>query len=145
MTKRTMMMIGIAGAALASAAFALPPGGPGCSKRHGPGERIERAVSEAGLSAPTEDRVFAILDDARKEGRTLRREIRSAHDDLRELLSADTPDEDAVLAQADVVGTLMAKAHKHRLETLLAVRGVTTVEEWRELRDGFEERRGPGR
>jgi hypothetical protein len=52
---------------------------------------------------------------------------------MRDLLSQDTPDQSAVMQQADAIGQAETKLHKHRLGALLEIRGLLTEEQRAEL------------
>ena len=119
------------------------PGGPGMGGRH-----FERVLAEADLAPATEAKVRAILDNARQAHQPMRQQIGTARSELHDLLGADEVDAAAVIAQADVLGNLIAQAQRMRAATLLQVRSEVTRDEWQRLRDGLDEsfrgRRGGG-
>jgi Spy/CpxP family protein refolding chaperone len=115
-------------------------GGPGMRGQH-----LERMFEEADLDPATEDKVRAIVTEAREAHRPMREKMRAARIELNDLLEADPPDAAAVVAQADEIGVLLAQAQKMRVATLLQVRSVVTVDEWRDLRRGLDGAFGPGR
>lgn len=131
----------LAGAlALAGTAVARPHGDR-CEGGPSP-ERFERALDGLDLDADTSEAVQRALDEGREERRALRDEIRAAHEQMRAILEADSPDREAALAQADAIGALHTAARKARLESLLAVRDLLTPDQWRRLREELREGSG---
>lgn len=99
------------------------PQGP--SARHAPpGLRLERLVEELGLDAQTLVQVDAIIDASRNKKRTLRRQLREAHKQMRSLLEAEEPQEAELLKQADHIGGLRTELRKEQLKTMLRVRAL---------------------
>ena len=142
--KRTAM-IGLALAAsatVASGALAKPHGG------HGRGNllsHIERGVERIELTAETKQAVYAVLDEARSERRALTDQIRTAREQMKASLDAETPSLDAVLAQADSIGALETQARKIELAAVVKVKGLLTDEQWKQLREARGERGKHGR
>ncbi len=64
--------------------------------------------------------------------------------ELRELLRADHPDQQAVMKEADEISALRAQMMKQHLEALLAAKNVLTPEQQAKVRS-FLERRAAGR
>jgi Spy/CpxP family protein refolding chaperone len=64
----------------------------------------------------------------------MRQQLREAHHALRTLLEQDVPDENAVLAQVDVIGALQTTHRKQSLRTFLAVQAHLTPEQRASLR-----------
>jgi Spy/CpxP family protein refolding chaperone len=112
------------------------PGGPG-----GPGMegRFEHALDQLGLSPAVSQKVHGIIDAAKPQRDTMRTQIRQAFQDMRALLDQDTPDQNAVLAQADKIGQLTTQAHKDMLTTLLAVRAELTPDQRNQLKESMRE------
>lgn len=96
-------------------------------------ERIEHRLERLDLDSETREAALEILDEARAHHGALAPEIHEARDLMRELLAADAPDEEAVLAQADAIGALKREASHARVRTLLALRALLTAEQWQEL------------
>ncbi len=117
------------------------PDGPGHGPGHGIERMLERNADRLGLDAATRDRIRALAEDSRKVSDPLRAERDRLRDELRAMLSAETPDLDAVLAKADEIGTVDTQLHKQRLRTLFAIRALLTPEQRRELVRLHEERR----
>jgi Spy/CpxP family protein refolding chaperone len=115
------------------------PGGPG-----GPGARLEKHLKTLGLDANQQQKVQAILDAAKPQRDQIRTQMRSAFEDMHALLDQDTPDQAAVLAQADKIGQLSTEAHKEMLKTLLAVRAELTPDQRAKLKAEMM-KHGPGR
>jgi Spy/CpxP family protein refolding chaperone len=123
-----------------------PPGDerPAFGRRHGPPpfeDVLERNAERLGLDDATRAKVRAVADEARPEGDRLREEVRAAHREMRTLLGQDTPDEAAVLAQADRIGQAETALQKQRLRTMLAIRALLTPAQRAELVKIHEERR----
>lgn len=134
------------GTALAGAAIARPDGGDcdGHGKRGHDHDRLagmERRVDELGLDDATLEAVTAVLDDARREHKAFRDELRTAHEQMHELLAQPDADEAAVMAQVEATSELHTEAHKARLRSLLALRDLLTTEQWQQLQERPE---GPG-
>jgi Spy/CpxP family protein refolding chaperone len=122
--------------ALASlASFTTPAlAGPGHGPGGGPGHRLEEKLKTLGLDANQQAKVQAILDAAKPERDQIRTQIREAFDSMHTLLDQETPDQAAVLAQADKIGQLTTEAHKEMLKTLLAVRAELTPDQRAKLK-----------
>jgi Spy/CpxP family protein refolding chaperone len=94
---------------------------------------IEEHAEQLGLDEATLEAIGKIVDEARAEGRELRGELRSAHGEMRALLSQDEPDEAAVMKQAETIGELETELQKHRLRSVLQIRALLTPEQREEL------------
>ena len=131
--------------ALASlAGFTTPAlAGPGHGPGGGPGHRLEQKLKTLGLDATQQEKVQAILDAAKPQREQIRAQIREAFDSMHTLLDQETPDQAAVLAQADKIGQLTTAAHKEMLKTLLAVRAELTPEQRAKLKAEMG-KHGPG-
>jgi Spy/CpxP family protein refolding chaperone len=143
-------------AGLAVAGFAQPPpggpppgGGPGPfggpPPGRGPDRFIEEHAAELGLDDETLEAIEQIVDESREQGRELSEELRGMHREMRDLLSQDTPDESAVMQQADAIGKAETELHKHRLGALIRIRALLTAEQREELSRIREETRGQWR
>ena len=67
--------------------------------------------------------------------------LHALHEELRELLSADSPDESAIMAKADEIGAVKTSLKKHHLRTMLQIRSQLTPEQREKLVELHEERR----
>jgi len=119
-----------------------PPAGPGPCLDDGPGPPLgppdrffEEHAQELGIDQATLDRIRAIVDAARADGQSLHDRVRSERHAMRDLLDGESPDEAAVMAQADVVGDAMTELHKHRLATMLKIRALLTPEQRDKLKE----------
>jgi len=122
-------------ALLATPAFADPPG-PGGPRGPGGGMgMLQHKLSKLGLQPDQQSKIQAILDAAKPQREQLKAQMHKAFDDMRVLLDQDTPDQNAVLAQADVIGQLTTEAHKDMLTTLLAVRAELTPAQRAKLKE----------
>ena len=127
--------------AAAAPAVARGPGGKHC---HGGKsvERLESRLQSLDLAPAELAAVQAILDQAREDQSARRDEMRAAREQMKGLLRQDTPDAEAVMAQAEVVGGLRTEASKARLSTMLALREHLTAEQWEQLRPMKKHRGG---
>jgi Spy/CpxP family protein refolding chaperone len=145
-TGRKLRIGALAAAALAAFGAARevqakPPGG--CGGKHGRSmlDRVERELATLGLAQKELDAAYAVIDQARSERRGLDGQIHAAHERMRELLDAGTPDASAVSAQADTIGDLMTQVRKIELRAALGVRAMLTPEQ-REKLESHHDRMG---
>ncbi len=133
-----LTLLAVAGLSSQAAAFGKH-GGDGA-------RRLERALDSLGLDDQRRASVFAVVDTAAPTQRELRSQARAAHEALRELLDQATPDEQAVMAQAEQVSAVHLELRKNDLRTLLQVKALLTPEEQEQLRAAMRPRggRGPG-
>ena len=123
-------LLALAGfASFATPALAGPGHGPG-----GPGARLEKHLKTLGLDPTQQEKVQAILDAAKPQREQIRSQMRAAFEDMHKLLDQETPDQAAVLAQADKIGQISTEAHKEMLKTLLAVRAELTPDQRAKLK-----------
>ena len=113
------------------AALAEPPR----DDRERPGiERIlERHAERLQLDDATRAQIRALAEAGRAQSAPQREVLRRLHDEMHALLTADAPEEAAVLAKADEIGRAETALHKERLRTMLAIRALLTPEQRREL------------
>jgi Spy/CpxP family protein refolding chaperone len=102
-------------------------------------------IQKLGLDATQQQKVQAILDAAKPQREEIRGRVRQAFQDMHALLDQDTPDQNKVLAQAEVIGQITTEAHKHMLTTLLAVRAELTPDQRAKLKAMHEQHGGAGR
>jgi Spy/CpxP family protein refolding chaperone len=111
----------------------------------GPSGWIERHAEELGIDDATLAEIDRIVDASREEAEAIYQEHRAARDRMHELLEQDDPDVDAVMKQAEVIGEIDVRKHKHRIATMLEIRSKLTPEqrtELRALKDEMRERHG---
>lgn len=106
-----------------------------------PEEHLKQLVATLNLDAPTSAAVTNILETAQTEHHQLRRQLQEAHRRMRTLLQQETPDEAAIMAQAEVIGDLRTAVQKLRLRTMLQIRALLTPEQRQQLREQFSVRR----
>jgi len=122
----------LAGVAIATVGFAQPPfGGP--RPGGGPDRFTAEHAVQLGLDDPTREAIDQIVDESRKRARELRVELRGLHQEMHAFLSEKSPDEAAVMQQAEAIGQTETELHKHRLETLIRIRALLTDEQRAEL------------
>lgn len=102
--------------------------------------RLEGLVEKLGLDEATLAAVDAVLDASRDRGRKLRRNLREAHDQMRGMLDASSPDEAAIFAQIDVISGLQGDLEKNRLGTLIRVRALLSPEARGRLLESMKKR-----
>jgi Spy/CpxP family protein refolding chaperone len=117
----------ICGAALAQPPFGGPPGPPG------PGGLIEENAERLGLDDETRTAIRAIVDASHVRADALHRDHRVARRTLRDLMSQDSPDEESVMEQAELLGSIETSMTKHRLRTLLRIHSLLTPEQRAEM------------
>jgi len=135
----------------ASVAHAEPPGGRppegGAAPWAPPDARLEQQLRELGLDASQLEKTQAILADAKRTREAIDGRLQQAFEEMRTLLEQDTPDEAAVMSQADRIGAIRTEGRKAMLHALLAVRADLTPAQRQKLnemmrRDGPPWRRG---
>jgi Spy/CpxP family protein refolding chaperone len=109
---------------LALAALLAPAAG--ARPRHSPAEHVARHAGQLGLDAEAQATLATIVEESRTRDETLHQEIRAARERMHELLSAPDLDRDAVMAQADALDALHARAHRNRLESMLRIHELLT-------------------
>jgi Spy/CpxP family protein refolding chaperone len=97
-----------------------------------------------GLTDDQVARLHKIGVDAEKESIQNHADMELRHIELRELLHADNPDHDAIMAKIDEANALRGKMEKQQVETLLSARSVLTPEQIKKVK-AFMEGGGPGR
>ena len=122
-----------------AAPVAAGPYGPGGARGPRLGALLDHHADELGLDDATREAIRAIVTASHEQESALREEIREERRRLRQQLSEDPVDRDAVLGQVERVGELEIEADKHRIETLLEIRALLTPEQ-REALKGLRER-----
>lgn len=116
-------------------AWSRGPEGPH-SKRGGPVHDVflmEKYAEQLNLDAKTLEQIRGIVAASKEKSTGLRTELREAHKTMRQLLSADIPDEKAVMEQAEKIGAIRNNLAKNHLRVLLQIRPLLTTEQVREL------------
>jgi len=114
----------------AGPAFAQPapdPGGPVFERL------LERNAERLHLDDATRAKIRALAEAGREKSKPSREALDRLHEEMHALLTADVPEESAVLAKADAIGQAETALHKERLRTMLAIRALLTPEQRREL------------
>jgi Spy/CpxP family protein refolding chaperone len=119
-----------------------PPAGTAAPPLPYPGGMIERHAKRLGLDDATVKKMRGIVETSRAENEKLRKQTEVEQGALRKMLEQDTPDEKAVMAQADKIGALMVQQRKNQLRAVLMIRGMLTPEQRAELEK--IRREGPG-
>jgi len=128
-----LLVVAIPAAVLpAGTAAARGPGKHG----HGPppiDRVLERHADRLGLDDALRARIRTLAQEGHEAAEVHFEELHALHDGLRELLSADRPDEEAVMRQAERIGAVKTELKKQRLRTMLAIRALLTPAQRREL------------
>jgi Spy/CpxP family protein refolding chaperone len=101
---------------------------------------LEKHAERLGLDAESRAEIRRIADASREAEEAHRDRLRELREQMREILRQDTPDEDAVMRQADEIGAAETAEQKHRLRTMLEIRALLTPAQRAELVKIFEER-----
>ncbi|UCE85617.1 MAG: Spy/CpxP family protein refolding chaperone [Deltaproteobacteria bacterium] len=143
-TRTGAALVLLVGLLAATVSAAQPPGGPplgGPGKGGGPERFLDMHADELGLDEATREAIREIIDASRDDAEDLRADLHDLHQEMKDLLETDAPDEAAVMRQAEAIGALETEMHKHRLATLLAIRALLTPQQRETLMQIREERR----
>jgi len=121
--KRHFILAAVLGLGLTASipAFSMPPGG-------GP-FAIDRLEEFSELSDETQALILDTLNSVREENEGLREEIKQAHEDLRDILTAEEFDTAAFEAQAEVLHSLMTQGFESFTEAIAELAPQLTQEE----------------
>jgi Spy/CpxP family protein refolding chaperone len=133
----TALLVGAAVPTSASAEHPFAGRRPG----GGPDRFTAEHAAQLGLDDQTREAIDEIIDASRERARGLRTELRGLHQEMQDLLAQPSPDEAAVMQQAEVIGQVEVDLHKHRLGTLIRIRALLTEEQRAELVQIREEKR----
>jgi Spy/CpxP family protein refolding chaperone len=99
--------------------------------------RLAEKIDALNLDDATRTAIHEAIDKGRSAQDDIRTQLQKARQDLRAMLRQDTPHNDQVLAQAEVVGALETEQRKQALHTWLTVRGLLTPEQRASLREAM--------
>jgi Spy/CpxP family protein refolding chaperone len=102
---------------------------------------LEAHADRLGLDAATRDRIRGIAEASRAEEAPLDERLDDLEREMRRLLRGASPDEKAVMSQADRIGAVRTERHKHRLRTMLRIRALLTPAQREELVRIYKERK----
>ena len=107
--------------------------------RHGADRmtRLEEKIDALNLDDATRTAIHKAFDDGRAAQDDLRSHLRQARQELRAMLEDHTPDQDKVMAQADVIGGFVTEQRKQELHIWLTVRALLTPEQRASLREAM--------
>ena len=129
---------------------AAPTGSPGSPESHTFRGRqrpppidaiLEAHAEQLGLDAATRERIRGIAEASRAEEAPLDERLDALKREMRRLLRGASPDEKAVLNQADRIGAVRTERDKHRLRMMLRIRALLTPDQREELVRIYEERK----
>jgi Spy/CpxP family protein refolding chaperone len=126
---------------LVLSSLAAAEGAPGRWKRPPFDAVLEREAGRLGLDEAALARIRAVADAARPEIEQLESALRGERHALHELLSKDTPDQDAAMLQIERVGAADTALEKRRISTMLEIRQLLTPAQRAELVKVFRERK----
>ena len=99
--------------------------------------RLEEKIDALSLDDATRTAVHKAIDEGRVTQDDIRSQLRKARRDLRALLQQNSPKEDAVLAQSEVIGRLETDQRKQALHTMLTIQTLLTPEQRASLREAM--------
>jgi len=99
--------------------------------------RLEEKIDALHLDDATRIAVHKAIDEGRGAQDDTRSQLQKAHRDLRAMLQLENPNEDAVLAQSEVIGGLETAQRKQALHTMLTIRALLTPEQRASLREAM--------
>ena len=94
---------------------------------------LEQHADRLQLDEATRARIRRISEESRAEREEHRERLHALHDQMRDILRQDAPDEEAVMRKADEIGAAETAQQKHRLRTLLQIRALLTPTQRAEL------------
>ena len=103
-----------------------------------------RVRTALGLSDEQVARLHKIGVDAQKASVQTRADMQLHRIELRELMRADNPDHDAIMAKLDQINALQGKMQKARVETMLSARSVLTADQIKKVKTFMENRGAAG-
>ena len=121
--KKQLTLAAVLGLGLTASipAFSMPPGG-------GP-FAVDRLEQFSELSNETQALVLEIFNSVREENQGLREQIKQAHEDLRDILTAEEFDAAAFEAQAEVLHSLMTQGFESYTEAIAELAPQLTQQE----------------
>jgi Spy/CpxP family protein refolding chaperone len=131
----------LAALALAGESSARPPFGSPDPDRD-PGTFIEENAEALDLDDETLAAIRSIVAESKGEGDQFHTELRELHDQMKTLLSQDSPDESVVMKQIETIGAVETEMQKHRLGTMLEIRALLSPEQREEMTRLRDESRG---
>lgn len=97
------------------------------------GQWLEEHAERLHLDDKTLAAIRGIVETAHAADEALRPELEQAHTRMRALLSQETPDEAAVMQQAETMSAVKLTMWKNRLRAMLQIRAQLTPEQRQEL------------
>lgn len=105
----------------------------------------KKMMREIGLNDQQIGKIQELKYKADREQVDIRSDLDKAHLDMRQLLSADKPDQAAVFAQIEKIGALEVRHKKNRIGLMLEVRKLMTPVQWEKIEAIWIEEHGKGR
>jgi Spy/CpxP family protein refolding chaperone len=99
--------------------------------------RLEEKLDALNLDDAKRTAIHETLEAGRVAQDDLRSQLRKARQGLRAMLQDEQPDQDKVMAQAEVIGGLVTEQRKQALHTWLTVRALLTPEQRASLREAM--------
>lgn len=115
------------------------------SRGRGPGYRALKSELLAKLPAEKEMLFHQTMREAREKGAALRSQIKALRQDIREILTADTFDEDLFRKKTSSLEALQMKRHATIQEAIVTLAKQFTADERKILVQLFPGKMGPGR
>jgi Spy/CpxP family protein refolding chaperone len=117
-----------------------PPPGHGLGPGPGPWWKNTEIVARLGLSPDQVSRIDQTFLEHRLRLVDLRAELEKLEIGLQPLLDAERPEEAKVAAQIDLIAAARGRLEKEHVLSLLAIRRVLGVEQWKKLQALHQER-----
>ena len=127
----TLLVFGLA----ALEASAHPKGG---KRHHGKAWKTEfrDRMAELNLSENQKERIAEVRESHQRERIQTQADLRLARLELRKLMRAEDPNQDAIDDQIDRMSSIRAEMMKSRVDQRLEVREILTPEQRNQLREG---------
>jgi len=104
-------------------------------------EKLMRAIKQLDLDEAQKDSTRAIMQTLRQDQREITQEIKAGHEQLKDLIKAETYDEEAVAALAEREGLLVAERLIITSKAMSEIYGLLTDEQRLELEAMAEKRK----
>ncbi len=104
-------------------------GQPEKLSRTGPLHSIEEYAERLAIDETTRGAIRLIVEDTRSRGQEIRASLAQARAQMRNLLTQDSPDDAAVMQQAEKIGALRVEKQKNRLRAMLQIRALLSPQQ----------------
>ncbi len=105
---------------------------------------VLKHADQLGLDEATQAKISELNKAARESGHSRHKDMKALHEEMRELMNQDSPDEAAVMALAERMGAAKTEAQKVNLSNMLKVQALLTPEQREKLKSIRAEKRAEG-